>query len=63
MRGVVVIEFWKKLGRNWCFVVYSGGRQPKLGLKRMYTFWQGEPRLETLLTCSRVPVSDVSYVT
>jgi len=29
MRGVVVIEFWKKLGRNWCFVVYSGGRQPK----------------------------------
>jgi len=33
MRDVVVIEFWKKLGRNWCFIVSSGGRQPKLGLK------------------------------
>jgi len=33
MRGVVVIEFWKKLCRNWSFVVYIGGRQPKLGSK------------------------------
>ena len=33
MRGVVVIEFWKKLCRNWCFVVYNGSRQLQLGLK------------------------------
>jgi len=33
MRGVAVIEFWKKLFRNWCFAVYNGSHQPKLGLK------------------------------
>ena len=33
MRDVVVIDFWKQLCRNWCFVVYKCSHQQKLGLK------------------------------
>jgi len=63
MRGVVVIEFWKKLCRNWCFVIYSGGRQPKLGLKLIEILWHREPRLEMLFTCSSISIPDVPFMT
>jgi len=49
MRGVVVIKFWKKLCRNWCFVIYSGSRQPKLGLKTYVDILAGRTQAQNVL--------------
>jgi len=49
MCGVVVIEFWEKLCRNWCFIIYSGSCQLKLGSKTYVDILAGRTQARNIV--------------